>query len=621
LNRLYLFLLWIVTTLIPINGSANTYVANHVGYHKGAPEDISPQAVSQLAFTPINDRFSLGYNDSPVWMRVDVKRGNNLEALNFSLWPPRFQNISVYLQTDQGFTKLISADEYKISNDYLFGLFHNNIYKLGASDKDQVLFFKLHSKSSIIGNIDVYPNQAINDESANQGFLLGSIFFGLAPFILVFLLLAVYTRLPIYFFYSINLITTAILFLGSAGFDFQDFIPYFLISLEDQVAFLTMVNPLFAYLFMTYVADLLHTPHRITSRLRFYLYALILLSPIYFLIDTAYLSKMYMINNILLSGTMIFLIVKYFDRKNKIEWPIAIVFVLMNLMAPRVFVALLGYIEINTSIFMAQSIRIVMVPIVLMLVLALFESKNRNVVLDLEIKRKVAEENRLIEDERRRTYERFITMIVHEIKTPLSIIQIAAASLHRHLVNNTPELKRINHIQESVTEINQVFNRCMQVVDVENGTVAVQPSAFGLPVLLDDLKRSLKSERIRFELETNQKINTDYVILKTILVNLLSNAIKYAKANTAIVLSIQDRVSANGSPNMRFCVCNSIGPIGAPDAQLTFTRYYRAESAKVHGGTGLGLWLSQELASSIGARIQLRCTDAETCFELTVDMT
>ena len=621
MNRLFLFLLWIATLFLPISGAANPSLNNQVGYYKGAPLDISLQEVSQLTFSPIGDRFALGYNDSPVWMRVNVNRKENAESLIFSLWPPRFQNIPVYLQTDQGFTQINPSDDYKISTDNLFNLFHNSIYKLDASVHDPVLFFKLQSKSSIIGNIDIYPQETINNQSANQGFLLGSIFFGLLPFILVFIFLAAYTKQAVYSFYCISLTSTAILYLGTAGFDFQDFIPYFTVSLEDQVAFLTLINPLTSSLFMSHIADVLHAPRTLTSNFRKYLLALMLFAPMYFYIDSTLIANAYMVNNFVLSGVMIYALVRYFDRKNPIEWAIVAIFVIMNLMAPRVFASFLGLVQINTSIFLVQSLRIVVVPIVLILMLALIESKNRARFLELEVKRQVAEENQSVENERRRTYERFITMIVHEIKTPLSIIQIAAASLQRHLGGSTSESNRINHIQESVTEINQVFNKCMQVVDIENGSVAVQPSAFGLSVLLDDLKRSLKSERIRFEVETSQKINTDYMILKTILVNLLSNAIKYAKPDTAIVLSIQEHLSAHDATQIRFTVSNEIGQIGAPDPKLTFTRYYRAESAKVHGGTGLGLWLSQELASSIGARIELRCTDAETCFELTVDMT
>jgi two-component system sensor histidine kinase KdpD len=237
-------------------------------------------------------------------------------------------------------------------------------------------------------------------------------------------------------------------------------------------------------------------------------------------------------------------------------------------------------------------------------------------LIELEIKSELAQKKELIENERRRTYERFITMIVHEIKTPLSTIQIAAASLQRHLSENTLELKRITHIQESVVDINQVFNKCLQVVDIENGAVMIQTSAFGIPVLIEDLKRVLNSQRIVYEVQTSQKINTDYVILKTILLNLLSNAVKYAKPDTTIVCTLEEKHATDGKNQLLFKVRNEIGPIGSPDPDLTFTRHYRSESAKKHAGTGLGLWLSKELAASINASIHLSNSDTETCFDV-----
>ena len=609
-------MLWISTTFLPVESLASALVKNKVSYFKGAPEEISLQALSQLEFTPIGNRFALGYSDQPIWMRVDIERSNYNEALTFSLWPPRFQNIPVYLQTAKGFTRIDPSDDYNLSTDNLFNSFHDNIYKIDASDSNHVLFFRLQSKWSIIGNIDIYPERAINNQSANQGFLLGGIFFGLIPFILVLILFSIYTKLPIYTFYCISLISNAVVFLGSAGFDFQGFIPYFSKSLDEQVAFLTLINPLTAYLFMTYVADLLNAPKAHTYRLRVCIYALILLSPSYFLFDSSLLSKSYMLSNFVLSGVVIFLISSYFDRKNPIEWACAVLFVCMNLLGLRVFASLLGFIQIDTSIFTAQSFRIVAVPLVLALLVAYYENKNRKVLIELEIKSELAEKKELIENERRRTYERFITMIVHEIKTPLSTIQIAAASLQRHLSENTLELKRITHIQESVVDINQVFNKCLQVVDIENGAVMIQTSAFGIPVLIEDLKRVLNSQRIVYEVQTSQKINTDYVILKTILLNLLSNAIKYAKPDTTIVFTIEEMNATDGKIQLLFKVRNEIGPIGPPDPDLTFTRHYRSESAKKHAGTGLGLWLSKELAASINASIHLSNSDTETCFDV-----
>jgi two-component system sensor histidine kinase KdpD len=200
-------------------------------------------------------------------------------------------------------------------------------------------------------------------------------------------------------------------------------------------------------------------------------------------------------------------------------------------------------------------------------------------------------------------------MLVHEIKTPLAVIQIAASSLSRHLIGNTAETNRINNIKKSVTEINQIFNKCIQVVDIENGSIAIEPSEFSIDFLGEDIKRTISNDKLKCTIHSRMKINTDFVLLKTVLINLISNALKYGHEDKDVGLDVS-AISTTDGHWVRFTVTNKIGPVGAPDTQKIFTRYYRSESAKKFTGSGLGLWLSQELAKILGGVITVECDDS-----------
>jgi signal transduction histidine kinase len=50
-------------------------------------------------------------------------------------------------------------------------------------------------------------------------------------------------------------------------------------------------------------------------------------------------------------------------------------------------------------------------------------------------------------------------------------------------------------------------------------------------------------------------------------------------------------------------VTNTLGAAGAPDPAKVFSKYYRSRGAQSQSGTGLGLYLSQNLAQLIGARL------------------
>jgi signal transduction histidine kinase len=67
---------------------------------------------------------------------------------------------------------------------------------------------------------------------------------------------------------------------------------------------------------------------------------------------------------------------------------------------------------------------------------------------------------------------------------------------------------------------------------------------------------------------------------------------------------------------VRFSVRSQVGDAGAPDAAQVFTRYYRSDRAKKQPGAGQGLWLSQHLASKMGATIVMQVADAHIVFSL-----
>jgi K+-sensing histidine kinase KdpD len=220
----------------------------------------------------------------------------------------------------------------------------------------------------------------------------------------------------------------------------------------------------------------------------------------------------------------------------------------------------------------------------------------------------------LILAQRRQTYENFVTMLLHEIKTPLSIIQLAAASLGRYMLPLTPEVKRVESIQKSVIEINQTFNKCMQAIDVDNNSLNYDPSEFNISVLFDELNRSMESDRVVYSMNQNFTLFTDFVLLKTILSNLLTNALKYGKEETKVRLDVT--LNQANPKEYLFKVTNMPSDVGQPDEDKVFQRFYRAESAKKFSGSGQGLWLAQQLAMEMNSKIELTRSTDLTCFTL-----
>ena len=216
----------------------------------------------------------------------------------------------------------------------------------------------------------------------------------------------------------------------------------------------------------------------------------------------------------------------------------------------------------------------------------------------------------------RQNQQRFLSMLMHEIRTPLSVIKIGADAITK--ANHPQEQKNIwtQRIDTAIDNIAQVIENCVQAEKQESGLIQPSIQKYAIKNETESLYRqylSANSEletRIKFEIDVQDStsVTTDINYVRSILLNLISNAYKYSPPFTTILVRLLN--VGDGNPkSILFEVENSLGKVEPPDPSQIFQRYYRAESAKKFAGTGLGLWLSQTLAHQIGSRLNMKMTE------------
>ena len=109
-------------------------------------------------------------------------------------------------------------------------------------------------------------------------------------------------------------------------------------------------------------------------------------------------------------------------------------------------------------------------------------------------------------------------------------------------------------------------------------------------------------------------METDLQCVHIICSNLIENALKYGDPQRPIDVSLE--VRSDGPSAVCLQVRNAPGKAGLPDADQVFTKYYRSPAAQRQSGTGLGLFLSHNLAQQIGAQLRYIPSDTSICFEL-----
>jgi len=223
----------------------------------------------------------------------------------------------------------------------------------------------------------------------------------------------------------------------------------------------------------------------------------------------------------------------------------------------------------------------------------------------------LASQHRALEKVRLEEQSQLLTMLMHEIKTPLSIIDLAQQA--------TTDLEAQGYVARNVTIIKNILNRCLNADRIALGKLNVNLQSVAIDKLLNDLLELYAVERQRIKIQISPEISTiqiDEQCLQIILNNLLDNALRYGDALQPIQVQVARASNPEGKPGFVFTVINKTGMASWPDPDRVFHKYYRSAGAQAISGTGLGLFLVASLANILGGSCSYVPDDTHVRFEL-----
>jgi PAS domain S-box-containing protein len=203
----------------------------------------------------------------------------------------------------------------------------------------------------------------------------------------------------------------------------------------------------------------------------------------------------------------------------------------------------------------------------------------------------------------------FVSMVSHEFRTPLGVIQSSAEILHDYLDRLAPD-ERQEHLA-SITKNTRRMAGLMEEVLVlgrlDAGKLPFDPSPVDLAVLLTrlvDEAHSATDYLSPIELRAENLpalVRIDEKLVTHILSNLLSNAVKYSPPGTPVEFSAQLR-----QHQLEFCVRDR--GIGVPesDQPRLFEAFHRGANVGHRAGTGLGLVIVKRCVELHGGRLELK---------------
>jgi PAS domain S-box-containing protein len=206
----------------------------------------------------------------------------------------------------------------------------------------------------------------------------------------------------------------------------------------------------------------------------------------------------------------------------------------------------------------------------------------------------------------------FISIISHELKTPVALIKGYAGTLRRKDAQWDAAT-----VRESASVIEEEADRLTQLID--NLLDASRLQAGGLKLNLGDVALDQMAQRLveKFRTQTSQHVlsvdfpptwptvQADAARLEQVLSNLIGNAIKYSPTGGAVY--VKGRVLPD-----EVIVSVSDEGIGIPveEQDRIFERFYRVDDAlsRRTAGSGLGLYLAKAVIDAHGGRIWVEST-------------
>jgi signal transduction histidine kinase len=201
---------------------------------------------------------------------------------------------------------------------------------------------------------------------------------------------------------------------------------------------------------------------------------------------------------------------------------------------------------------------------------------------------------------------RLVTVVSHEFRTPLAVIQVALDALRRYGDRLGAEQRegRMNAIAEAVGQLRDLLTEVIAVDQAEEAGLACALAPTDVGRLCRDVVERADvqaSHRVEVSVAQDEPVLLDPELMRQLLRNLLSNAIKYSPPSGRITMAVE----REGEELVVRVVDRGIG-IPARDLPHLFEPFQRAGNSEHLGGAGLGLASARRAAEAHGGSLTVR---------------
>jgi PAS domain S-box-containing protein len=208
--------------------------------------------------------------------------------------------------------------------------------------------------------------------------------------------------------------------------------------------------------------------------------------------------------------------------------------------------------------------------------------------------------------------DEFLSVASHELKTPLTSMQLQIDGLERmvrldgqHALRSGRLAKAVSSISGQAVRMGDLINVLLDVSRIASGRLEFEATEVEMNDLAHQVverwRPAATAARCELVLQSGRPVRGmwDRIRLEQVFNNLLSNAVKYGQGK-----QIEVEI-AGDERQVRFRVSDRGIGISLADQGRIFQRFERAVPARNYGGMGLGLWICRQIVEGMGGAIRL----------------
>jgi signal transduction histidine kinase len=207
----------------------------------------------------------------------------------------------------------------------------------------------------------------------------------------------------------------------------------------------------------------------------------------------------------------------------------------------------------------------------------------------------------------------FVSMVSHELRSPMAAVIGSAKTLHQRWRELTPEQRGsfLGLIEHETSRLAELVGDVLDTSRIESGSFSYSFAEVDVGELIQESAAAAESGQDEVTISATVRrplppVRGDRERLRQVITNLIDNAVKYSPAGSEVVV---EAFAENGRISVEV---RDRGPgVAREHHSLIFEKFGRVAGEHAQPGTGLGLFIARSIAQAHGGTVEVHSALSE----------